>query len=141
MISDDCTNPVYRKASCKFCRRELDIKIDPACPRAEAEFWLTIAACNRCADYRTGLHTIIAAIANVCRTLTRIRDGESSSRQRVEDRCKTVLVELTRKYANHVCDFYNKTTVWEPDFPQMLFEQPAKVDIALLAYRQGIPRC
>lgn len=138
MMPNDCTNIIYREAKCKFCRKELHLKMDSACPKAMADFWLTIAACDRCADYRTGLDRLSGAMTNVCRALMLVRGGEAANRERVEERCRTLLTELTRKYAELVCDFYRKTTVWEPGFPEMLFNHPEKAGTALGVYRKGM---
>ena len=129
-----------RHANCKFCGKPLELEIDTSCPRAEADFWVKLAACNRCADYRNAIARLGESLRVICRTLLVVRGGNASSRAQVEEKCRTILVDKTKQYAKVICDHFHKMTVWEPDFAQMIFDKPQQLDTVLSGYRRGIPK-
>ncbi len=130
---------MIREAKCKFCQKPLRLEIDERCPRADAEFWITLAACNRCADYQNAVARLAESMASICRALLISRAG-NTPKPEVQERYRTLLVDKTKHYAKAVCDHFHKMTVWEPDFAQMIFDKPQQLDIVLSGYRRGIPK-
>lgn len=136
----DCTDPVPHDYVCKFCRKPGTAYYDRSCPPLRLEIWKEMLACNRCADYQSGYRRIAGSIRFICEALVRLCDSTNSEEVKNEAwACaRKKLDDLTRKFAEHVCNFRNKPVQWEPDFTDCILKKPGECLSTLAWYSRNI---
>lgn len=127
--------------NCKFCGKPGSAEYDPDCPPLKLEIWKEWLACNRCSDFHNKRLRLERVIGRQCTNLTvmnNLRDeafrAESDDDEKAREKIRSLLVDLTKAYASHVCRFYNKPTTWEPEFVTLLCEAPHKSGLVLRHY-------
>lgn len=114
--------------NCKFCGLPVTVESHPDCPVEWAESLLKLLSCNRCADYRSAMARIGAAIRKVCLTMLQSNNPEVGAKSRKS------LEALTWKVAEASCKFYRVNTIYSQDFVDQLMENPDKSSLILKTY-------
>lgn len=139
-IPNDCTDPVPYDYLCKFCRKPGTAHYDRSCPPLRLEMWKSILACNRCADYQTSYRKIAGAIRFVCETLVQVCDAARS--EEIKDEAwkfaKMKLDNLTKSFAEVVCNHWQKPVQWEPAFTDCILKKPSECISTLSWYVRNI---
>jgi len=125
---------------CTFCGNEGVADYDELDPM-KLEFWKSILACNRCADFHESRIKVETKIFRTCGSLLalNLRRQEAMTEEggqlaQTREKLRVALVFLTKQYATLVCRFYNRMEVWEPGFPSMLEDRPDKAGVVLGHY-------
>ncbi len=96
---------------------------------------LPMATCNRCYDLRDRANKLHREFAAVCAKIEAY-SGAIADRARAE--FYATMESLTKAYADWIADFYaRREIVWDPAFPQLLCEQPAKWIQILRNFRES----
>lgn len=125
---------------CKYCHKPGVAYYDPNCDNLRLECWTAMLSCNRCADFHTKRVKLTESIWSTCYSLAVIIEGthDKSVHGEALSRAREKLNLKTKAFAAHICTFFNKITVWEPDFTQMLLDAPRKCHDTLHHYHRGI---
>jgi hypothetical protein len=127
--------------TCNFCQKGGVAYYAATCGHLRLEAWKAMLCCNRCADYYSKRQAICDSIWQTTYTLSVFLDSpnkDSSVKQEAMRRGREKLTIKTKAFAELVCSFYRKMTIWEPDFVQLLVEQPAKCHQLLNDYERGV---
>ncbi len=129
---------------CKFCGTPITLKIEQEGLNAfegfSLEFLKSIAACNRCADYREKKRAIEERLAGLMTDWAR----DKSKQVRLGDAERKNLLESiefnARKYSELVHRFYRIKFEWDPAFVQLLMERPDRTMAVLALIERMISR-
>lgn len=137
---NDCANPNSVAYKCKFCGREGIAQYDADCPPIRLERWQPLLACNRCADFHSVRERLKAGLWAICYTLAVVLESgaDESVRKEAIRQSRERLNKKTKAFAEHICAFHRKMTIWEPDFTQMLLDAPRKCQQILAHYERGV---
>lgn len=110
---------------CKFCKRHMILEIDDAYAELGDPYkLLQYACCDRCADIREKRRKIEGQIKRACMILAQ-STGKLKKEQR--DGIREALMELTKRYARMVAEWYNFSGMsWDEEFVNLLMDKPAK---------------
>lgn len=135
------------KHACKYCQREVTLKIQEGAEDLfKVDWWTARAACNQCSDFHNRRLDLRDMIYRQIDRLERIqacnnikRHGESEDEfedvekkmsrddQKLAAGIESVrrrLNYLTRCYAKRICDRENRVFSWEPSFVDTLMKKP-----------------
>jgi hypothetical protein len=97
-------------------------------------------ACNRCADYRARISSLLDSIRVAC--LSYIQAHNSPERKAMTDefmdKTRATLRRLTQAIAATACRHRGINTIWEPDFIQQLLDMPDKSNKVVATYMKFI---
>ena len=128
-------------ARCKFCQIPITVDSDPNCPQEWALLLASMLACNRCADYRARMSSLLDSIRFTC--LNYIQAHNSPDQKALTDvfmdKTRAALNRLTQGVAAASCRHRGINTVWEPDFTQQLIDMPDKSNKVVAAYLRLLP--
>jgi len=128
--------------NCKFCGNPgIVTGDDEGLKMVKPEIWLPRICCNRCGDYMVSKRKLTEAIVKTCRIIEscRINLGPEK-RAAVETRCREQLVDLSKRFATMVCNYYRLTNIWEQQFADMLADKPDKCTTVLSMFIQGMAK-
>jgi hypothetical protein len=98
-------------------------------------------ACNRCADYRSRMSSLLHSIRQTC--LDYIQAFNSTAQKAMTEefiaKTRATLSRLTQALAASACRHRGINTIWEPDFIQQLFDMPEKSNKVVAAYLRLLP--
>ena len=125
--------------TCKLCRRPGEAKYDDTEIPLDLGKWVSMLTCNRCYDYRDKKRLHADDIWRTCYDYSIARNlTDDSKRSEAVKRAREALVRKTKAFAGLICTHWNKMTVWEPDFVQMLLDHPDKSHQVLRDYERGV---
>ena len=122
--------------TCQFCGYTLQLHIDDACPIRDAQHWISMAACDRCADFRLGL----LKAGDYCRKAVEpMFDARGTKREKeVESEVRNKVEEASRRIMRMTCDHYRVTYHWSPEFVDELLEHPSKAHSLIALVRRRV---
>lgn len=128
-------------ARCKFCKKPITAESDPSCPEEWATKLASMLACNRCADYRSRMSSLLDSIRKTC--LDYIQAHNSPQKKAMTDefmsKTRATLGRLTQSLATAACRHRGINTVWEPDFTQQLLDMPDRSNKVIATYLRMLP--
>lgn len=114
------------QVNCKFCGSQCEVEQHEDCPDDWADILLPMVACNRCADFRSGITARGADIHRVCQNYIQMKNSNKATPDK-EYETSRILEAMTRRIADTVCRFYRlQPVVWDIDFVQQIMEKPDK---------------
>jgi glycosyltransferase A (GT-A) superfamily protein (DUF2064 family) len=125
-------------AKCKFCEKQIFLQIHKDCPPLDQKIWTSMAACNRCADYKVTLRKIYEA--GNAMVLEYARSGNDQLKQAAAPVTRRALEDTTKKLARVVCNHYNVEYTWDRDLVDAIMEQPDKCAMAMSYFETQIKR-
>jgi|SRR6266849_276129 len=127
--------------TCKFCSAPIFLEMDKdGVEYFGLEFWKSLAACNRCADFRERKRTLIDRLLRYSVQWMRNENGQLPLGEKELNRLKESIISSTKKYAELVCRFYRIPSIWQEDFAQQIMNMPHKTMQILSFYERGISR-
>lgn len=123
-----------QKTKCKICGVELNLEIDHHCPAEWIAKLVPLAVCNRCADFSRARNRLVDRIEDRCGELIHTRMATRPNAEKLDSLFKD-FVELTRKYAEIICNYYRAPVYWEPEFAERMMENPSRHETILRLYR------
>ena len=102
------------------------------------EVWLSKMACNRCGKFMETKRNQSADLSKACRVLQTCRASKGEKVKAIEEQTRLKLEVLTKRFSTLVCDYYRVTNVWDREFPDLLFDKPDSVEIAIGVYVRGV---
>ena len=109
---------------CKFCGRKGTAHYHEDAGVENVEFWKSLLACNRCADFHSARLRLFRSITDVCTHVVQARTGNFKNREELETRSREILESSTKKLCELVSNFYRLTNLWSNDFVEVLMERP-----------------
>ncbi len=129
------------KHKCKFCAIPLDLELDDdGAESFNLEFLKSLAACNRCADFREKKRILQDRLLDRALEWNRHRLKQVPLNSTDLEKVRSSIVNATKKYAGLVCDFNRVQSLWNEDFAQQIFDQPHKTFSILTVYERGITK-
>jgi hypothetical protein len=126
--------------TCKFCGKPGIVTADEAgLEMFKPEVWIPKICCNRCGAFMEKKRGLEAALVKACRVLQTCRTNfDAEKRQGTETKTRDSIVAISRKFCEMVCNHFRVQTVWDGDFPQMMFDKPEKVGNYIGEYVRSI---
>lgn len=130
-----------RTVTCKFCTSPVTVEIyDGALQFFTIERWLSMAACNRCADYRERRRALIGAMLKILRPLdAAVEVGRGIKEAR--EKCRDGAATCARKFCEHVCRHHGRETETDQNLIESLLDLPHRATEMLFAYERSIRSC
>ena len=126
---------------CKFCKKPGDAKFDGTNPDVvyKMPLWLSMLACDRCADYRMERRKFIEGIRKACNSYQAALSDMSGERLAAKrNAVEAALEHATKKLSAVVCEHYRVTNVWHREFVNMLMDHPDNWLTIVNKYVKGI---
>lgn len=121
---------MIHQAKCKFCgyALELDIADDfTGHTRKPLDWWIAMAACNRCLDYRERLRSITDSILRLCNAWNIITvAGNARDREKAGASTEAALTVETKKLAALLSHHWKSQNTWDAEFVTVLMDNPSK---------------
>lgn len=122
-------------ATCKFCGCSVAVKMDEAAfDMFKVDYWLSLAACNWCADYRSKLLVFIDALHHLVSLHSQCdfmsENAAKGARPQLRERIEVCTKQLCRMVDRH----WKVTTPWTNEFVDILIEKPDHVRQIVLDY-------
>lgn len=126
--------------NCKFCHRHGEVEVDNGIEMFTIRSWQHFLCCNRCADFMVSKRKLVERINKIADALSVARSGFSSQSKisAVESTVRSKFEFYTRQFAKLVYDYFNKATVWDEEFVNLLMEKPGDSHIICARYIRGI---
>jgi hypothetical protein len=116
---------------CKFCGSGVSLEIDDdALKLFRLDFWLKLAACNRCADFEERKHRLLDKAESQAIKFARLKTAKQPA-----DKIEAVLSDLKKTISVWLFNagrYYNQSTSEPPFLVEGIAEQPDKVRTILL---------
>jgi hypothetical protein len=130
-----------KSARCKFCNVPLYVEFDEECLTfiRNESWWLSLAACNRCADHRTIALNFAEKAGRIGGRYTLlwnsgVRDGEKI------EKIKTSFERLSKRFVGIIALHYRQTNYWDPGWLDLLLEKPHRAKTIFLAHENQMRR-
>lgn len=122
--------------NCKFCRRPGFVVIgDTPIEHEAAERWFPMLCCDRCGIFREKIRKVRMAIRGLA---LKFSNPEGRTPVEIIQKSSEAITEATKKVTTLVCDYYRVQNIWSRDFPQQIFDNPARADLVIKNYIQGV---
>lgn len=116
-------------AKCKLCgyALELDIADDfKGHTKKPLDWWIAMAACNRCADYKERLRANVDSILRLCNSWAIVTTaGSDRDRAKVASSTEQALIIATKKLAETLSRHWKAQNTWDHEFVEILMDKPA----------------
>jgi hypothetical protein len=127
--------------TCKFCSAPITLEMDDDGDICFGlDYLKSIAACNRCADYREKRRSLIDRLINHSIEWSRAKTKQLPLGPQEMDKLKEAIISATKKYSDLCCRFKRIQSVWEYDFAQQIMDQPHKTMQILSFYERNLGR-
>lgn len=127
-----------KTVTCKFCPTPVTVVIDDgALEFMDLNKWLSMAACNRCADYREKRRSVLDAMARATRQIESDKLLGRFSSEHVES-ARGVVMKIFGRFATLACDHYHTEKSADALIVENILENPDHSITILLAYEKGI---
>ncbi len=127
--------------TCKFCSSPVTLEMDEAgVEYFGLEFWKSLSACNRCADYREKKRGITERLVGYSVDWSRHQNKQVPLGEKELNRLMESIIASTKKYADLVCRFNRIPSLWQQDFAQQIMDMPHKTMTILGFYERNIIR-
>ena len=126
---------------CKFCQCPVVLEMDDsAVDYFGLEFWKSLAACNRCADYREKKRRLQEQLVDHSVKWARHKMKQVPLNEADVARLMELVEKCTKKYADLVCRFNHVQSLWQQDFMQQILDMPGKTLRILHFYERDIAK-
>lgn len=110
---------------CKFCQKPGVVTLEEPVEFVAIEKWRKILSCNRCADYMVARRSAIDRVKRACTLIQQIRMTITGAKAiELESRIRERLDDYTKAIAKIVCNYLNKSLVWDVQFVELLMGKP-----------------
>lgn len=125
---------------CKFCGKpgSVSYEIESGTETMfSIEKWLSMLACNRCADFRSNVRMTTDRIGRICAIYhaATLAHGDTA-RAATREKLTAPVQNLTRI----VCDYYRMRRLDDPEFVEILMDRPLHAATVIKTYIQGISK-
>ncbi len=125
---------------CKFCSCPITLDIVDE-SMFKLEYWKSLAACNRCADFREVRRRLVETLIACSIELSRYAEFlKTTNGEKKRERLWSLIVAVTKKYASLVCAFYSVPSEWHESFAQEIMDKPSKTVMILSVYERSVAR-
>lgn len=126
---------------CKFCAVPVSLEIDDAALEFfTLEYWKSLAACNRCADFKSRKRTLVDKLLEKSVVIQRHKLKQSPLSNEDYGRVHQSIESATKKFSELICKFYRKRHVWHQDFVQQILDMPEKTMTILNLFERSIEK-
>jgi hypothetical protein len=112
-------------ATCKFCKKAVNLEIDDAYAAERDPLGLIVmACCNRCGDFRIKRRETVETMRSLCSSVitTKVGDGARLSQLR------EALVITTKAFARNLCGFLKTDSlIWSEDLADEMMKRPREI--------------
>lgn len=122
---------------CKFCGVTVIVESDPGCPPEWANSLANMLACNRCADHRAEMNTLMQSMRKICLNLVQLLNGKKLT-PATEQAARDAITTMTRRISASVCKFHRINIIYDNAFVEQIFEHPDKSGAVIAAYQAAI---
>lgn len=117
--------------TCKFCHTPGAVEIEES---KDVEIsiakWVSMLACNRCADYHSERLVCSAAVRGIAIAFMQLKSALSANelevptamRQAFQRRC----AKWTKRFVTNAANFYRRVPAWEPEMVEQIMEKPER---------------
>lgn len=123
--------------ACKFCSAPVTLELgEEMLEFFNLDYWKSLSACNRCADYREKKRGLIDRIVDRSVVWLRHQNHQLRLNETEAEELRKSIVGATQKYADLICKFYRHHFSWEPDFAQQIMDNPVNT-MRILSFFEG----
>jgi len=91
------------------------------------DYWKSLAACNRCADFREKKRSLIDFIIAWSIHWSRHLNKQYTLSKEQVDRMSATITACTQKYADLLCTFHRTPHSWTQEFADDIMREPTKL--------------
>jgi len=126
---------------CKFCGAPVTLEMDDdGVEYFGLAYWKSLAACNRCADFREKKRALEGQLVEYATNWNRHKLKQIILKAADMENLMESIVKGTKRYADLVCRFYRLPSEWNKDFSEQILDMPHKAIQILRFYERQISR-
>ena len=126
---------------CKFCGLPFTVNVDEdSCGWFKLPWWLSLAACNRCADYRTRMLDYCDSIKRTCDDWTQACNTGPKTEAKARQDTDEILCAVTKRLYRFIDKHCRATTQWDHAIVETLMDKPQHARSVILGYAQHVER-